>query len=40
MVDEDGKFQFIFKESFNEMLKDFQDKQPELVLNNKKVPYD
>lgn len=39
-VDEHGKFQFIFKESFNEMLKDFQDKQPELVLNNKKVPYD
>lgn len=38
--DELGKSQFIFINSFTEMLKDFQMHQPELVQNNKKVPYD
>ena len=36
----DGKFEFIFKDSFNEMLADFAKKQPQLVTNGKKVPYD
>lgn len=36
----DGKFEFIFKDSFNEMLADFAKKQPQLVANGKKVPYD
>lgn len=31
---------FIFKNSFNEMLKDFEFHQPELVTNNKSIPYD
>ncbi|MBP6067913.1 MAG: type II CRISPR RNA-guided endonuclease Cas9 [Bacteroides sp.] len=38
--DEFGKAQFLFMDSFTEMLEDFQKHQPELVLNNKKVPYD
>ena len=36
----DGKFEFIFKDSFNEMLADFAKIQPQLVTNGKKVPYD
>ena len=36
----DGKNVFIFMDSFNEMLNDFRNKQPELVANGKKVPYD
>lgn len=32
--------QFIFKKSFEEMLEDFKKNQPELVLNNRKIPYD
>ena len=36
----DDSGQFVFKESFNEMLTDFQQHQPELVANGKKVPYD
>lgn len=36
----DGKFEFIFKESFNEMLADFAKNQPQLVADGKKVPYD
>jgi len=31
---------FIFKTSFKEMLKDFEKSQPELISNQKKVPYD
>ena len=34
------KFEFIFQKSFNEMLEDFKIYQPELVANDKKVPYD
>lgn len=36
----DGKFEFIFKDSFNEMLADFSKNQPQLVDGGKKVPYD
>lgn len=41
----DGKFEFIFKDSFNEMLADFSKNQPQLVAKKKdgkdrKVPYD
>ena len=36
----DGKQEFLFKDSFNEMLADFAKNQPQLVENNKKVPYD
>jgi len=36
----DGKPEFIFKDSFNEMLSDFEKHQPQLVANGKKVPYD
>ena len=35
-----GKNDFIFKDSFNEMIADFMEKQPELVKDGKKVPYD
>lgn len=36
----DGKQEFLFKESFNEMLADFAQNQPQLVEKDKKVPYD
>ncbi|OWP83633.1 type II CRISPR RNA-guided endonuclease Cas9 [Flavobacterium davisii] len=32
--------QFIFENSFHEMLKEFYEKYPDLFLNNKKIPYD
>jgi CRISPR-associated endonuclease Csn1 len=32
--------EFIFKNSFEEMLSDFKKHQPQLLENNKKVPYD
>ena len=35
-----GKNDFIFKDSFNEMLADFAKTQPVLVSEGKKVPYD
>ena len=38
--DETGKYQFLFKDSFNEMLADFAQNQPQLVEDGKKVPYD
>ena len=31
---------FIFKNSFEEMLTDFKNHQPQLLANNKKIPYD
>ncbi|MBO4581560.1 MAG: type II CRISPR RNA-guided endonuclease Cas9, partial [Bacteroidales bacterium] len=37
---EQGKFEFIFADSFNEMLADFAKYQPQIVANDKKVPYD
>lgn len=36
----DGKFEFIFQNSFNEMLADFQRHHPEMLANDKKIPYD
>ena len=37
-MDKDGKYQFLFMESFNEMLEDFQTAHPELA--GKKIPMD
>ena len=37
---DDGKYEFVFKDSFDEMLADFTKNQPQLVANGKKVPYD
>ena len=37
---EQGKYEFLFMQSFEEMLKEFREKQPELIANNKKIPYD
>ena len=37
---ETGKYQFLFTDSFNEMLADFSKNQPQLVANGKKIPYD
>ena len=36
----EGKSEFIFKDSFNEMVADFSEKHPEMVANGKKIPYD
>lgn len=38
--DETGVYRFLFEDSFREMLADFTQHQPELVLDSKKVPYD
>lgn len=38
--DESGRMEFLFKNSFNEMLNDFMAKWPELASNGKKIPYD
>ena len=38
--DEQGCWQFLFQESFNEMLADFYQNQPELLSKGQKVPYD
>ncbi|MDR2085490.1 MAG: type II CRISPR RNA-guided endonuclease Cas9 [Bacteroidales bacterium] len=37
---EKGEFKFIFHSSFNEMLNDFEKFQPQLLSDNKKIPYD
>lgn len=36
----DGKYEFIFMDSFNEMLEDFRHYQPELLKGGKKIPLD
>lgn len=36
----DGRYEFVFKNSFDVMLVDFAKNQPQLVANGKKVPYD
>lgn len=36
----EGKYEFIFQDAFNEMLAEFKDKQPEIVVEGKKIPYD
>ena len=38
--DNNGKMEFIFMDSFCEMLEDFQRHQPQLVVDNRKVPLD
>lgn len=35
-----GKMEFLFQDSFNEMLSDFKQHQPQLLADGKKVPYD
>src|SRR5205814_2334840 len=35
-----NKTDFLFKESFEEMLADFSKTQPQLLSNGKKIPYD
>lgn len=37
---EDGGRDFLFQDSFKEMLDDFAHNQPQIIANNKKVPYD
>jgi CRISPR-associated endonuclease Csn1 len=37
---ENNKAEFIFKQSFNEMVDDFKAIQPQLFIENKKIPYD
>lgn len=37
---ENGKFDFIFKNSFNEMVEEFKHYQPQLFDNNNLIPYD
>jgi CRISPR-associated endonuclease Csn1 len=36
----DGKPEFLFQKSFDEMLADFAQTQPQLLAENKKIPYD
>lgn len=40
LMDERGKYTFLFQTAFNEMLADFAKHQPSLVSDGKKVPYD
>lgn len=40
LIDERGKYTFLFQAAFNEMLADFAKHQPSLVSDGKKVPYD
>lgn len=37
---EAGQFEFIFQDSFKEMLEDFKLNHPNLITDDKKVPYD
>lgn len=39
-IEETHKTDFLFKKSFNEMLQDFAQHQPQLLENDKKIPYD
>lgn len=36
----DGKREFLFKDSFEKMLSEFAESQPDLITDGKKVPYD
>lgn len=38
--DETGSYQFLFEDSFKEMLADLAEHHPDIIANNKKVPYD
>ena len=35
-----GQFEFLFNSSFEEMLNDFKNSQPQLVADGRKIPYD
>jgi CRISPR-associated endonuclease Csn1 len=35
-----GKYEFIFQDSFNEMLEDFKKEQPSIAVKGVKIPYD
>ncbi|MGM9764914.1 MAG: type II CRISPR RNA-guided endonuclease Cas9, partial [Candidatus Cryptobacteroides sp.] len=37
---DDGKYEFLFKDAFNEMLEEFRRTNPALLDDGKKVPYD
>lgn len=37
---QDGRFEFLFQDSYNEMLEDFREAQPRLLEDGKKIPYD
>jgi CRISPR-associated endonuclease Csn1 len=37
---DNGQYEFLFQNSFNEMLNDFKVHQPQLLEDDKKVPYD
>ncbi len=37
---QEGRYEFVFQESFNEMLEEFKKLHPLLVCDNKKIPYD
>ncbi|TRX12151.1 type II CRISPR RNA-guided endonuclease Cas9 [Flavobacterium gawalongense] len=37
---EKKEFNFVFKDSFEEMLRDFREDQPQLLENSKKIPFD
>ncbi|WP_080902875.1 type II CRISPR RNA-guided endonuclease Cas9 [Parabacteroides sp. Marseille-P3160] len=37
---DEGKFEFIFQKSFNEMITDFKNTQPQLLKEGKLIPYD
>jgi hypothetical protein len=37
---ENAEFEFIFQKSYNEMLVDFSQSQPQLLADDKKIPYD
>lgn len=37
---DDGKCEFVFQNSFHEMLDDFKSQNPNLTSNGKKIPYD
>lgn len=38
--DVEGNYHFLFMDSYSEMISYFNNKYPEIALNNKKVPYD
>ena len=40
LKNEAGQFEFIFQDSFKEMLEDFKLNHPNLITDDKKVPYD
>lgn len=37
---DDGRFEFLFMDSFNEMLEEFRQHQPQMLKNGNKIPYD